>query len=255
MKPYYEQGGITIYHGDCLEVLPMLSAASIDAVITDPPYGTTACAWDTVIPFAPMWAQIKRLVKPRAAVVLFGQEPFASVMRMSNVEWYRYDWVWEKTRTGKFAQAPYRPLEVDERIAVFSAATCTKNSRIRMKYNPQGVKAVRLVCNDRKGRTVHRPNRKDRGEYIQHFTNYPHTVLRVSSEFGAEHPTQKPLDLLRYLILTYTNPGDLVLDFTMGSGTTLVAAKHLGRRAIGIERELKYVEIAIDRLQQEVMAL
>lgn len=255
MKPYYDEDGITIYCGDCREVLPHLAASSVDATIADPPYGTTACAWDSVIPFDDMWRELKRLNKPNAATVLFGAQPFSSALVMSNPEMFRYEWIWEKNRTGKFAQAPYRPLEVDERILVFSHGTCTKNSRIRMRYNPQGTKSAHIIHNDRKGRSEHRPNRKDRGLYVQSITNYPRTVLRIASEFETQHPTQKPEELMCYLIATYTNPGDLVLDFTMGSGTTLRAAKDLGRRAIGIEIDEGYCEIAARRLSQNVLAL
>lgn len=249
MEPYYDDGrGIQIWHGDCLEVLPMLDAASIDAVITDPPYGTTACAWDTVIPFAPMWTQIKRLVKPRAAVVLFGSQPFTSALVMSNPGWFKYEWVWEKTNAVDFALATIRPRKMHENIAVFSQRTHA--------YYPQMIKGAPYTDKPRKRTNrIHGSAMPNLG-IANHGTRYPSSVQKVSNGNNEGlHPTQKPLTLMQYLILTYTNPGDLVLDFTMGSGTTLVAAKHLGRRAIGIERELKYVEIAIDRLQQEVMQL
>jgi len=238
----------TLHHGDCLAILPTLEAQSVDAVICDPPYGTTACKWDSVIPFAPMWEAIKRLLKPRGACVLFGAEPFASTLRLSNLDWYRYDWTWIKTRPSAFAQAPYRPLDVTEIITVFSQATSTKNSRLRMKYSPQGTIAVVWKCKDNKGNNAHRPGRKPRGEYIQTQTNYPQNVLRFSSAFGKLHPTEKPLALLEYLVKTYTDEGDTVLDFTMGSGTTGHACMNLRRRFIGIERDAGYYAIAERRI-------
>lgn len=252
MKPYYDHNGITIYHGDCLEVLPMLSEP-VDAVIADPPYGTTACAWDTVIPFAPMWAQIKRLVKPRAAVALFGSQPFTSALVMSNPKWFKYEWVWEKDTGTNFYNAPYQPLKVHEGIVIFSSAGASFTERGAMSYHPQSTKGKAYTA--AQGRAKHTYHAyADAHTTVNTGTRYPRSVLRFNTD-GGLHPTQKPLDLLRYLILTYTNPGDLVLDFTMGSGTTIVAAKHLGRRAIGVEMDERYVNVAIDRLQQEVLAL
>jgi site-specific DNA-methyltransferase (adenine-specific) len=260
MQPYYSQSGITIYHGDCLEIMPTLTE-QVDAVIADPPYGTTACSWDTVIPFVPMWTQIKRLVKPRAAVVLFGSQPFTSALVMSNPKWFKYQWVWRKSRPTSFVHAKNMPMRITEDIAVFSQSGMGHESLLgdsRMSYNPQGlVKVDRILrqsaATRAPGTNGIRPSHKD--IIHQEFTNYPINLLEYDSVSMAEHPTQKPLDLLRYLILTYTNPGDTVLDFTMGSGTTLVAAKQLGRQAIGIELDERYCEIAANRLQQEVMAL
>lgn len=258
MKPYYDHNGITIYHGDCLEVLPALDAASIDAVITDPPYGTTACAWDTVIPFAPMWAEIKRLVKPRTAVVLFGSQPFTSALVMSNPGWYRHSWMWDKKRATGGANADNAPMKAHEDVIVFGKQAPT--------YNPQmgswdGITLTRRkdVIGKANGKHIHADHVNEGKDAKLLRGRFPDSVLRFPA-LGSSHPervgheTQKPTKLMRYLILTYTNPGDLVLDFTMGSGTTLVAAKHLGRRAIGIERGDRYCEIAAQRLSQEVMA-
>lgn len=254
MKPYYEHAGITIYHSDCLEVMPHLDHASIDAIICDPPYGTTACSWDTVIPFEPMWANIKRVIKPRAAVVLFGSQPFTSALVMSNPKWFKYEWVWEKSKPTGFLNAEDRPMRAHENIIVFSEGQTT--------YNPQKY-TINPIFMDRRstytvlanestvyGKQTPKAKRFDNG------SRYPISIIPIPSEWAnAMHPTQKPLDLLRYLILTYTNPGDTVLDFTAGSGTTGVAAKQLGRKAILIEKKLQYVDVMIDRLQQEVMEL
>jgi site-specific DNA-methyltransferase (adenine-specific) len=253
MQPYYQHAGITIYHGDCLEVLPPLSEP-VDAIICDPPYGTTACSWDTVIPFVPMWTQIKRLVKPRAAVVLFGSQPFTSALVMSNPKWFKWEDIWEKSKPTGFLNADDRPLRAHENILVFCDGTPT--------YNPQKY-TINPIFMDRRttftvldgnspayGKQTPKPKRPDDG------SRYPISIIPIPSAWGEDmHTTQKPLALMRYLILTYTNPGDLVLDFAMGSGTTLVAAKQLGRKAIGIELDERYVNIAIDRLQQEIMEL
>jgi DNA modification methylase len=242
MTPY------TLYNGDCLDVLSGLAPQSVDAVICDPPYGTTACKWDSVIPFEPMWRELKRLIRPRGAVVLFGSQPFTSALIMSNPSMFRYSLVWEKNRVGKFAQAPYRFLDTHEDIAVFSDAHTAHNSRMRMLYNPQGVKAANIRCFDRKGHTPLRANRKDRGAYVQTATNYPRSVLKFANEFKTVHTTQKPLALMEYLIRTYTNEGDTVLDFTMGSGTTGHACDNLGRSFIGIEKDETYFNIAQERI-------
>jgi len=255
MQPYYSQSGITIFNGDCLEIMPTLDPGSIDAIICDPPYGTTACTWDTVIPFAPMWVQIKRMVKPRAAVVLFGSQPFTSALVMSNPKWFKYEWVWDKVNLyTNTLNANRQPLKRHENIVVFADGQTTYNKQFRT-----GAKYSR----ERKNQPVATHLGASRSQYKQVPTinmgdHNPCSVLEIKGDIKAEkgyHPTQKPLDLLRYLILTYTNPGDTVLDFTMGSGTTLVVAKQLGRKAIGIELDERYVNIAIDRLQQEVLAL
>lgn len=251
MEPYYDHNGITIYHGDCLDVMPTLEPASINAVICDPPYGVTNCAWDSVIPFAPMWENIKRLITPRAAVVLFGSQPFTSALVMSNPKWFKYEWVWEKAVGTGHAAVNDRPLKTHENIVVFAGGAAT--------YIPQ--KRAGQPYRATKGATPGESREFTTGSIRRgnsDGTRYPRSVQRFNDAKYADiqqHPTQKPLDLLRYLILTYTNPGDLVLDFTMGSGTTLVAAKQLGRRAIGIELDERYCEIAALRLQQEVMEL
>jgi site-specific DNA-methyltransferase (adenine-specific) len=250
---------VTIYHGDCLEIMPALESAGIDATIADPPYGTTACAWDSVIPFAPMWEQLKRLNKPSAAIVLFGSQPFTSALVMSNAEWFRYEWMWNKYTPTGFLNAKYAPLKSHESIVVFSQG--------RHQYNPQ--KYLKPYQGARTGRGFKNAGAPSKGEVYGGLVNgsgfrsefaYPKTVLEFHTGNGwdkreNEHPTQKPVELLRYLILTYTNPGDTVLDFTMGSGTTLRAAKDLGRRAIGIEINERYCDLAARRLSQEVLAL
>lgn len=246
MKPYYEHNGITIYCGDCLEVMPHLEPT--DAIITDPPYGTTACSWDTVIPFDPMWTNVKRLIKPSGAVVLFGSQPFTSTLIMSNLKWFKYEWIWEKSNAVDFATATIRPRKMHENIMVFS-----KNGHT---YHPQMTKGQPYIDKPRKRTNRVHGSVMPKLGITNMGTRYPSSVIKRSNPNNEGlHPTQKPLDLMQYLVLTYTQPNDLVLDFTCGSGTTLVAAKQLGRRAIGIELEEKYCEIAAQRLSQEVMQL
>lgn len=225
-------GQCELYQGDCLEVMECL--ASVDAVVTDPPYGTTACKWDTMIPLEPMWANLKRLTKQNGAIVLFGSEPFSSFLRVSNISNYKYDWVWVK-RPVNFLNAKKQPLRKTERISIFGGK----------KYNPQGLVECHRV-NKRTNSTE--TNGAHGNENISKFTNYPTDVLEYIGERGY-HPTQKPVALLEYLIKTYTNRGDTVLDFTMGSGTTGVACANTGRRFIGIELDQVYFDGACERIR------
>lgn len=237
------------YLGDCLEVMDELIAkgVKVDAIITDPPYGTTACKWDSVIPFAPMWERLGKLIKPNGAIVLFGSEPFSSALRMSNIKQYKYDWVWNGKRSANFAQAPYMPLKPIENVIIFSQATIAANSTNRMVYNPQGVFGVDRVCKGTKAYD-HRPGRADQQPYAQTTSGYPINLLEFAKESNTKHPTQKPVALLEYLIKTYTNEGELVLDFTAGSGTTGVACINTRRDYILIEKEQKYYDIIHNRL-------
>lgn len=228
----------TLHLGDCLDIMPTLEAESVDAVITDPPYGTTACTWDSVIPFALMWAGIDHVIKPRSAVVLFGSQPFTSALVMSRPNWFRDEWIWRKNRGGDVFNAKLRPLKLHESIVVFSSAMCN--------YHPQGLRMAIKLRSHRKSGSVFYADR-DKPAYVQEFQGYPTTILEYAITENM-HPTQKPIDLLRYLIRTYTNPGDTVLDFTMGSGTTGVACMMEGRNFIGIEIDPGYFAIAEKRI-------
>jgi len=225
---------------------------SIDAIITDPPYGTTACKWDSVIPFDLMWEQLNRIIKPNGVIILFGSEPFSSMLRTSNIKMYKYDWYWLKNKPQGFLNAKKMPLKNYETISVFY-----KNPPI---YNPQGlVKIDRVVKNTG---TKNSTSLKENGDktsannaiknvfYSQEFTNYPTQTLEFSNYSGKGnlHPTQKPLELLEYLVKTYTNENETVLDFTMGSGSTGVACVNTNRNFIGIEQDDKYFEIANKRI-------
>ena len=231
---------IDLYHGDCLEVMPTLEAGSIDMVLTDPPYGTTACKWDSIIPLEPMWENLKRLTKKNAAIVMTASQPFTTTLIASNIRGYKHSWRWVKPRPSNPQLAKKAPLKYDEDVAVFCSGS--------VPYNPQG-----LVEIPRSKRKVHKPEKNSLGHcvrkpYVQTHTNYPNGVIEVGQERGL-HPTQKPVALMEYLIKTYTNEGDTVLDFTMGSGTTGVACKNLGRNFIGIEKDAGYFEIAKNRIQ------
>lgn len=233
---------IDLLNGDCLEIMKTIPDGSIDAVITDPPYGTTACKWDTVIPFEPMWEQLKRITKKNGAIVLFGSQPFTSALVMSNPKMFKYEWVWEKSKPSNFLNCKKEPMRKIENISIFCDGRTT--------YNPQGLTIGKQNKNSGKENTYG----KVKQEWSQAitYTNYPHNILRFQNVVGnnATHPTQKPVALMEYLIKTYTNEGETVLDFTMGSGTTGVACKHLNRNFIGIELDPGYFEIAKKRIEQ-----
>jgi len=222
---------------------------SVDMILCDLPYGTTACKWDTVIPFEPLWEQYLRVVKPNGAVVLFASQPFTAKLVLSNIEHFRYCWVWKSNRAANFAQAPYIPLKNVEDVVVFSRANIAQNSSLRMVYNPQGMSETHKVCAGKKAND-HRPNRADQKPYVQTATGYPSMLLEYAKEANPLHPTQKPVALCEYLIRTYTNEGETVLDNCMGSGTTGVACYNTVRRFIGIEKDPKYFEIAKARIEQ-----
>jgi site-specific DNA-methyltransferase (adenine-specific) len=247
-----------LYNGDCLEVMDRLieEGVKVDAIICDPPYGTTACKWDTVIPFDEMWERLNKLIKPNGAIVLFGSEPFSSALRMSNIKNYKYDWIWKKTRMLGFTHCKNKPMNKYENISVFSKAKVKhRGQNNRMEYNPQGlipynkmVKGSKDCEADKKGHRLHRPSNKS--EYIQEFTNYPHNILEFNSVGNTVHPTQKSVELMEYLIKTYTNENELVLDFAMGSGSTGVACMNTNRQFIGIELDKNYFEIAEKRIKE-----
>lgn len=232
-----------LYNEDCLKAMSYLPDGCVDMVMCDLPYGTTACKWDTIIPFEPLWAAYRRVCKKNAAIVLTASQPFTSALVMSNTDWFRYCWGWVKSNCTGFANAKKQPLRTFEDVVVFYAGQCT--------YNPQGILklASPRVRTADTGAIMGRTGFKD--GYAQEVTNYPKNVITIDSERGL-HPTQKPVALMEYLIRTYTNPGDTVLDNTMGSGTTGVACMNTGRRFIGMEKDTEhgYFEIAVKRIQE-----
>ena len=215
---------------------------SVDLVLADPPYGTTACKWDSVIPFEPMWEQLNRVIKPNGAICLFGSEPFSSALRMSNIKNFKYDWIWEKSYSTGFMNANKMPLKNSETISVFYKMLPT--------YNPQGIVKINKKCKRKKDKetTIYSHMGLKSGEYIQRYTNYPTNIIKTCKKEKTKHPTQKPVALLEYLIRTYTNEGETVLDFTMGSGSTGVACANTNRKFIGIELDDTYFEIAKNRI-------
>jgi len=234
---------MTLINGDCIEEMRKLRDNSIDLCLTDPPYGTTACKWDSVIPFHPMWAELKRIVKPNGAICLFGSEPFSSALRMSNIKMFKYDWIWLKNKHDGFLNAKKQPLRENEIVSIFNA----KN------YFPQFIKVApfkhKKTATGVKSNT-HGKIKKDKPEYEMRDYKYPTNVLTFDKPSNKDrlHPTQKPVPLLEYLIKTYTLEGETVLDFTMGSGSTGVAAKNLNRKFIGIELDEKYYITACERI-------
>jgi DNA modification methylase len=238
-----------LMQGDCLELMKQIPEASVDAIITDPPYGTTACKWDSVIPFDPMWKELNRVIKPNGAILLFGSEPFSSALRMSNIKRYKYDWVWDKVKTGNPLNAKKCPLPKTENISIFYDKPPS--------YNPQMILREKI----KKSGNVNVKNIKCfnglDGKNREYTHRYPTNLISVSNanQKGKVHPTQKPVALLEYLIRTYTNENETVLDFTMGSGTTGVACANTGRNFIGIEQDAKYFEIAKARIDSAALAI
>lgn len=240
---------INLMQGDCLERMKEIPSGSVDMILTDPPYGTTVCKWDSIIPLEPMWQQLKRIIKPNGAIVMTASQPFTSVLIGSNLNMFKYSLVWQKSKISHFAQAPYRFLTEHEDIVVFSDGGTSKNAKIRMTYNPQGLIDCNKVCKG-KSHSDHRPSRNTQADYLQTKTGYPKSILKFKSDSAKDHPTQKPVALMEYLIKTYTNENETVLDFTMGSGSTGVAAKNLNRNFIGIELDEGYFNIAKERIEK-----
>lgn len=241
--------------GDCLDRMAEIEAGSVDLVLTDPPYGTTACKWDAVIPFEPMWTQVRRVLKPHGAAVFTASQPFTSALVMSNPDWFKYEWVWVKNRATGHVHAKNKPMKRQESVLVFSAGVTVhaSQSKSRMPYFPQGLIAAEGKTRKRNdsGDNAVMAARASHRETAIEFENYPDDILMFDIEMGRArfHPTQKPVALMEYLIRTYTNEGETVLDFTMGSGTTGVSCANTGRKFIGIERDEGYFQIAQDRIE------
>jgi len=240
-----------IIHGDCLEVMRQFPDKSIDMILCDPPYGTTACEWDTVIPFEPLWEQYERIIKDNGAIVLFGMQPFTSALVMSNPKLFKYDWCWKKPRGTGHLNANKQPLRDKEDILVFYKRQPT--------YNPQYTRGEPYTSKGGKKSRVSKKGETPYGRFMigREFSNdnngfrYPKQVLEFGVvERNTLHPTQKPVALFEYLIKTYTLPGEVVLDNCIGSGTTAIACINTGRNFIGIEIDEKYVKIARERIKK-----
>ena len=249
MTPYYSEPGVELYHGDCLDVLPHLSAGCVDMVCADLPYGTTRCEWDSLIDLSRLWPEYDRVTRENAAVVLTAQTPFDKVLGCSRLDLLRYEWIWEKTEATGHLNAKRMPMKAHENVLVFYRSLPTYNPIKTTGHARKSAVALRHadgsdVYGQQAGVTSY--DSTDR---------YPRSVLTFSTDKQTTnlHSTQKPLGLIAYLIQTYTNPGDLVLDNTMGSGTAVVAAKMLGRRAVGIDTIASHCATAVDRLRQGVL--
>ena len=243
---------ITLINDDCLKAMDKLIADGVvvDAIICDPPFGTTACKWDNVIPFDDMWLRLNKLIKPNGAIVLFGSEPFSSALRMSNIKDYKYDWIWNKKRITAPFLAKKQPLRQHELISLFYNKQCTYNYQPTRKNTSKSFSKKEMES----GKVEVYGDMKRKGARNENEYGYPKTILNcipVMTNMSKEkflHPTTKPVALMEYLIKTYTNENELVLDFTMGSGTTGVACMNLNRNFIGIELDEKYFTIASERI-------
>ena len=269
---------VDLFHGDCLVEMRSIEEHSIDLILCDLPYGTTdrkgseskknagsrLLKWDTVIPLDELWLEYKRILKPRGAVVLTADQPFTSKLILSNVEWFKYEWIWKKKKTTGFLLANYRPMKQTEDVVVFSpagAAAASRNGR-NMTYNPQGLieKKVKKKNNPKRlGKFLHNPEFMGKNnkllhetEYEQKYTNYPSEIIEFGLDKNVIHPTQKPVDLMEYLIKTYSNENETVLDNCMGSGTTGVACVNTNRNFIGIERDEEYFNLAKSRIDASI---
>jgi len=229
-----------IYCMDAFELMAQLPDDCVDMVLTDMPYNITACEWESEIDLPQFWLHVRRIVKPKAAVVCTASQPFTSRLVMSNPAWFKYCWYWQKTRATGFAIAKVQPLRIVEDVIVFNAGN----------YYPQGLVRFNQIVNKGKlaGGEINHGGLNSGKDYLQEWTNYPHNVLKFGSVFDTIHPTQKPVALFEYLIRTYTQAGDLVLDPFIGSGTTAIASRNLGRQFIGCDLSPEYVAIANKRL-------
>lgn len=236
--------------GDCLELMKDIPDGSIDCIITDPPYWTTVCKWDTIIPFEPMWKELKRIIKPNGAIVLFGSEPFSSALRISNIKQYKYDWIWNKNRVTWALNAKRQPLRAYETISVFYDKQCLYNPQWLEDCNIQNSTGV--LKNNRSHSTTGEIRQTETWTYTQTKKGYPKNIISIANSVSNLHPTQKPVALIEYLIKTYTNEWETVLDFTAWSFTTAVACENTNRKWICIEKDESYFNIWLNRINETI---
>lgn len=253
---------IDLFNEECFEAFKKIEDNSVDMVCVDPPYGTTTIQWDKTLDFKKMWEELERICKPKANIIIFGSQPFTSLVIASKIDWFRHELIWNKNKCGSPGLAKYRPQKVHENIMVFSKESGAT-------YNPimEEGEAYKREAKDKEkgygtGRNSHGYGFGNKGPYLggeNHGTRYPKSILHASRNFSAQqtvHPTQKPTNILNWLIMTYSNPGDTVMDFTMGSGGCGVSAKMTGRNFIGIEMSSEYFEIAktrIDSVEENIV--
>jgi len=256
---------IKIVHGDCLEIMKSIPSDSVNLILCDLPYGSTKCKWDSIIDIDKLWIEYKRiLIKPTGVIVLFGQQPFTTRLISGNYDWFKYNIIWKKNKTTQFLLANYRPMKCTEDICVFSpgGAAAASKHKGNMTYNPQNLEPVNIVKKNsqkRIGKMLNQPHHLGPNnklisdtEYKQTFTNYPTELIEFNIESDTIHETQKPIKLIEYLIKTYSNEGDLILDNAMGSGTTGIGCINSNRKFIGIELEKKYFDLSYDRLKNSI---
>lgn len=234
---------------------------SIDMICYDPPFGITSSKWDKPLPFGELWEEYKRIIKDNRAIVLFAAQPFTSKLVMSNIDWFKYEWVWIKNNAVGFVNAKLKPMNKHETICVFSNGKTSNGNKNNMIYNPQGLLPFNKPCKSGnkqgKDNTYWRPSLKSSNneQYIQQWTNYPTTVLEFQKVTKAIHPTQKPVELIEYLIKTYSNEGDTILDNCMGSGSTGIACLNTKRNFIGMELDDKYFDMAKTRIEEHLQKI
>ena len=233
---------INLIHGDCLEEMRKIESGTIDLVLADPPYGTTKCQWDSVIDLGFMWLELKRIIKPRGVIILTAQTPFDKILGASNISMLKYEWIWEKGNATGFLNAKKMPLKAHENVLVFYDKLPT--------YNPQFTHGHERKVSKRKTVNSECYGKSYNLTEYDSTSRYPRSVQKISSDKqkGNYHPTQKPVELMEFLIKTYSNEGFTVLDFCMGSGTTGVACKNLNRNFIGIEKDIEYFNTAVKRI-------
>jgi len=241
-----------LFNDDCLKVLPTIPDKSIDLILTDPPYGTTQCKWDSIIPFEPMWKELKRIIKDNGCTALFGTEPFSSALRMSNIKEFKYDWIWQKNKPTGMLNAKKQPMRNYENILIFYNKQCFYNPIKEKREHKKPTLSAKCYSKNNVINNIH----KDTQRKILDEKRFPTQIKKfntIADRSKMVHPTQKPVLLLEYLIKTYTNEGDNVLDFTMGSGSTGVACKNTNRNFIGIEMDKNYFDIAKNRIESSLI--
>jgi len=247
-----------IIYGNCLDVMTNIPDKSIDMILCDLPYGTTACKWDVIIPFKPLWKQYKRIIKDKGVIALMASQPFTTLLITSNIKMFKYCWYWRKSKPNGWQHSKNKPMTAIEEICIFSLSPMGHKSQLgenRMIYNPQGIipSGKKTITSVAHGRTMGaRPNQV--GIEYESYTGFPSNVLDYANVIGNKsiHPTQKPVALFEYLIKTYTNEGELVLDNCIGSGTTAIACINTKRDYIGIEKELEYVRVTKKRIKNHL---
>ncbi len=251
----YEENGIWLIQGEALAIMAALirEGVKVDMILVDPPYGTTACKWDSIIPLEPMWKQSKRVIKPNGAIVMTASQPFTSALVVSNIEMFKHEWIWIKNRGSNFANTVREPMKEHESVLVFSRGKWVYNKQ--MQERTGGARGWGGVVQKDKGGKTDAYNNFTGTDIVLKNKRVPSSWQKFNTASGSEktkHPTQKPVVLMEYLIKTYTNEGETVLDFTMGSGTTGVACKNLNRNFIGIELDEDYFDIAVNRIKDHV---